>query len=248
MTSTDLRRKPRTIDGRQIMLPSTIGDDQEVQFSGSGDDITNGIRCGGSHLQLVSTTQGENVFEWQYIEWIAIGGGRVKHYSATFGDCFNYEINAPATVGVSNPGGGWFDKYNLGGEYNMFVPNATQTGDWDLNLEETLNENVLITKVNPVIAADKDGFFDWNQDSYEVSVNSSGEGGYYLFDFEVALTRIINAHHIKGDGGCDFIVPASYSAKTLLPHYIHKVILNKTDTTQSQLTWEIFLGRMSTTP
>lgn len=248
MTSTDLRKIPKTTDGRQIMLPSTIGHDEEVQFSGAGDDIENGIRCGGSHLELESTTQGENTFTWQYMEWISISGGRVKYYDAVRGDYFHYEIYAPATVGTSNPGGGWYDKYDLGGGYNMFIPNAIQEGDWDLDLAEKLNANVQITKASPVPAADKDGFFDWDFDAYTLSLNTSGNGGFYLFDFDVTLTRVINTHHIEGDGKSDFIVPASYGAKKLVPHNIHKLILNKASTASTNIAWEIFLGRMSTAP
>jgi hypothetical protein len=229
------------------MLPSTIGDVEEVQFASAGDDITNGVRCGGNHLHLKTTTQGLTTVEWQFMEWVSVSGGRVKHYNATFGDNFSYEIIAPATVGTSNPGSGWFDKINLGSSCNIYVPNPTQTGDWDLNLTEKINVNVDITKVVPVPAAAKDGYFDWDQDTYEVTLNTAGKGGYYLFDFDITLTRIINVHHIIGDGICDFIVPASYGAKMLLPHYIHKLILDKYDNvTELTLLWELFLGRLAT--
>jgi hypothetical protein len=240
---------PRTADGRPIMLPSTIGDAEEVQFAGTGDDVTNGVRCSGSHLQLQTTVQGLTTIEWQFIEWVSISGGRVRYSDAIYGDCFSYEIEAPATVGTSNPGGGWYDKVNLGGSCNIYVPNPTQTGDWDLSLTEKLNENVDITKVTPVPAAAKDGYFDWDQDTYAVTLNTAGKGSYYLFDFDITLTRVINAHHILGNGTSDFIVPASYGAKLLLPHYIHKFILDKADnTTNITLMWELFLGRLATSP
>lgn len=240
---------PITRDGRQIMLSSAIGDAQEVQFAGSGDDITEGIRLGGPHHEKAITTAGAHEETWQYMEWVSVAGGRVKYYDAVRGDCFGYKIHAPATVGDSNPGAGVYDKYNLGGEFNMYTPNPTMEGDWDLDLSENLNANVNITKVVPVIAKAKDGFFDWNMETGEVTLNLSGTGGYYLFDFAIPLTHIISHHHIVGDGESSFIVPASFGAKLLLPHYIHTIMIDKFDSVQElYLGWEIFLGRETTTP
>lgn len=250
--SFDFRTKvpPTTRDGRQIVLPSTIGDSEEVTFSCVGDDIVNGNRLVGQDLKTSISSAGDSTVTWQYMEWVDVNGGTVRYTDANDGDYVHYDIYAPATDGTSNEGAGKYDKYNLGGPYNMFVPNDTHTGDWDLDLNELHNSNVSFRKVVPVPANDN-GYFDWDADTYAVTLNAAGTGKYNIFDFEIHLTRIVNKNWLIPVSGLvvdEFTVPASYGAKRLLPNYQHKFKCTRVGTGTLKLWWRIFMGRDTTTP
>lgn len=245
----NVKPEPVTRDGRRIIAPSTIGDAQEVQFTGSGDDIASGQRLMGADFRKLFTNVELSYAEWQYMEWVEIGGGRVDYYNAVDRDFYHYDIYAPATVGTPNAGQGAFLKYNLGGPCNIYVPHPTGNGDWDIDLDETLNPYVNFSKGVPVPAIGNDGYFDWCPENYCLCVNAEGAGAYNLFDFEIALTRIVNKHWMYGSDKDDFVVPASYAAKRLLPHYIHRITVNRTtDAATMYIYWEILLGRATTTP
>ena len=243
----DTTRIPTTSDGRQIFLPSTIGDDEDVQFTGRGDDVDNGDRFEGTKFWTTVTASGEVSIEWQFIEWVDLNGGGIHYHGANIGDYVHYEVYSVTTSGTNNPGAGDYNKYNLGGPYNMFIPAVPGTGDWDLDLESTLNENVSITTVVPV-PADGAGYFDWDEDTGAVTVNTDGTGNYHLFDFPITLTRIINHFPLMGDCQDSFIVPASYGAKKLLPHYKHRITIYHGDESNLDVCWWLFLGRNSTQP
>lgn len=234
---------PKSSDGRQIFMPSVVSDDLDVCFSSCGDDVTNGVKLCGTRLQLQQTDSGTNTFEWQYITKIYINGGNVVYNNAIYGDYIKYEIYAPATVGTQNVGAGAYDKYSLGGGANMFIPNGTTEGDWDLNLTEKLNSNVDFTKVVPIPASDNDGYFDYDEDTELVTLNATGTGNSNLFDFDFKLIEFINDVGIMGTRYQSF-TPGSYGAKKLQPHYKHKVSLYRSDTGTVSIVWNIFIGRV----
>lgn len=239
---------PKTSDGRQIILPSTMRDSYDVGFCGQGDDVDNGVNMAGQELAASLSSSGSTTVTWQFISSIDIAGGVLKFSGAEWGDYLSYDVVAPATAGTSNPGAGLYDKYPIGEGANMYVPNGTMEGDWDLDLDETLNANVSFTKVVPVPSSG-DGFFDYDSASGAVTLNATGTGGYYLFDFEMVLSRFLHKIWIYGTGREDFIVPASYGAKALLPHWQHRVTLHKAgDTGTLECRWFIFLGRSNTQP
>ena len=239
---------PVAKDGRRIQIASAIGDDQDVQYTGAGDNIVTGARLVGQDFRSAIEEISLITVDWQFMEWIEITGGRVRNVGSTDGDFYHYDIYAPATTGVSNPGAGAFDKYNLGGPNNMFVPNPTNEGDWDVDIAEKHNANVVFTKAVPVIAKAKDGYFDWDPVTYALTVNATGTGKYYLFDFEVALIRVINKHWMVPGTLDEFLAPAAYAAKKLLPQYIHQMTINKSaEAVSTYLYWELLLGRADTT-
>jgi hypothetical protein len=239
---------PRTSDGRIIFLPSTMADSLEVQFTGCGDDITNGIRNGGVDFKKTANTAGTYDVDFQFMENVDIAGGGVLYTGANLGDYVHYSINAPATVGTENAGSGVFDKFNVGGPYNMYVPNATQEGDWDIDLEELLNENVSFTKAVPVPASANDGFFDYDRDTGILNLNAEQGGRYNLFDFDITMARFINKIWLVGAHHHNLIVAASYGAKKLLPQWTHRVTINRVGEGVLDVAWYIFIGRVSSQP
>lgn len=241
--------EPRTKDGRRIHLMSAIGEDQEVQFCGQGDDVTNGIRLGGQDFKTTVLSAGDTTVTWQYLEWVSVCGGSVWYLDANDGDYIHYDIYAPATTGTENVGAGAYDKYDLGGGYCMYIPNAADEGDWDLDLDETYNENVVFKKVVPVPMSN--GFFDWDQETYAVTLNADGQGRYNIFDFPIHLTRIIHKEWLIPASAAmtsNFTEAGFYGAKQLLPNYEHKVSIHRVGTGDLKLWWRIFKGRRITTP
>lgn len=237
---------PVAMDGRRIVLPSTIGDSQAVQHTGFGDDITNGTRLNGQQFKAERTGAGQTVVQWQFMEWITEAGGVMHYVGAGFGDKFSYEIYAPASVGTSNPSSGMYNKMDVGG-VNIFIP-AAGDGDWDLNLSETLNANVDFTKLIPVPADNNDGFFNYDKNTNELTLAANQNGKYHLFDADISLIRMLNGICMNGNGTDDFNVPASYGAKFLLPHWKHKVTIDQVSAGTLQAAWHLFIGREKAYP
>ena len=129
---------------------------------------------------------------------------------------------------------------------NMFIPNATVEGDWDLNLAEPLNANVDFTKAVPVPAAVGTGFFDYDISSNTLSFNAEQTGGYNLFDVPLPISKHVNEVPLLGEGkGCT-TVPAVKPAMCL-PHWKFKATLHHGPGTHLlQVVWKFTIGRKST--
>ena len=250
--SVNLWKPPTLSDGRQIITTTAFGNELDVYFCSRGDDVTNGLKLRGEHFVCTKTDSGDASFEWQYITSVHINGGMVTYRNASVVDKDNcdyvrYQIYAPATVGTSNPGSGGYNKVDMGGGAHMYTRNATNEGDWDLNLTEKLNANVDFTKVTP-IPANGAGDFDYNPDTEAVTLNSSGTGNSYLFDFNYVLTEIVNDEKMDGDGVVPFTVPATYIAKKLHPHWKHKVLIHRHTTGTLKVFWDVFGARVGARP
>lgn len=230
-----------TTDGRQIVLPSTIADNMTVQFTGIADDVANGVIAAGAELKKTGvTTSGDHTQEFQFITYIDICGGTAVYSGAGVGDHITYQLYAPGTDGVSNPGAGSFDKVAIGGGINQFVP--AENGDWDLDLEETLNANVGFTKIAPIPYPG--GPFAYDHITNELTVSADGSYIVVDADFTFPIPFVQNAWIL--DSCCvELLVPGSYSGKRLLPHWIHKVTVHKEAASETPLhvLWYMFIGR-----
>lgn len=245
----DFRKPPTTKDGRTILMPSIFGDELDIYFNGRSDDVTNNLKLRGTRMDLSQSGVGTNSLTWQYVKRIWIAGGNLIYSGAVLGDWIRYQIYAPATEGTSNPGAGVYDKYQIGASAYMYIPNATQEGDWDLNLTEKLNGNVDFTKVVP-IPSGGDGFFDYdfNSDSGDVTLNVNQTGNAYLFDFDFVLLEVINDVGILGSRSLSFTLPASWGAKALQPQWKHTVTINHEDSGTLETTWHLIPGRDGARP
>lgn len=221
----DLRYSPRGTDGRPFISPNIFPVGYLTQFTGVSDDIDNGIEGGGNLLVLSSSVVEEISLEVQFLRAYYLAGGAASWSGAVAGDWVGFQLVAPATAGTSNPGAGAYDKYAVGTGVHMYIPNATQTGDWDLDLDETLNENVDFTKVVPVPADNADGFFDWDRDTGVVTLNASQTGRYNLFDFLVSMHAFVKNVPLIGSSSSPFTVPA-IKPYLCLPHWHVKITLN----------------------
>lgn len=228
---------PSSEDNRPYVAPNLFPAGYLTQYVGVADDVENGVVGGGNLLVLQSSQVEEVTLVVQFITKWYLAGGAASWKGAVAGDWVKFHLKAPATAGESNPGAGVFDKYQVAPGLNMFIPNATQQGDWDLDLEETLNANVPFTKVVPVPASkdtngDYTGFFDWDPDTGVVMLNASQKGRYNLFDQVIPLHPFVQKVPLLGDSVESFTVPA-IKPYLVLPHW--QVILTLYNSTTKSL-------------
>lgn len=228
----DLKRGPTASDNRPYFAQNMFPPGHFAQFVGKGDDITNGIEESGNLFALSSSSVETASVDIRFLEKYYLIGGAASWGGAVAGDWVDMRLKGPATSGTSNPGGGVYDKYALGGGANMFIPNATQTGDWDLNLSEKYNENVDFTKVVPIPAASKNGFFNFDSDTGVVSLNTAQTGSYNLFDFEVTLHAFVRKVPLVGVSQLGFTVP-SVKPYLIIPQW--KMVLSLNNSTSKDL-------------
>ena len=209
----------RTSDNRMYSAPNLFPIGYLTQFVGVADDVTNGVEGEGNLLTLSSEEVETAELDFQFIKKFYLAGGSASWKGAVVGDWIKFELHAPATPGISNEGAGAYDKYPIGGGINLFIPNATTEGDWDLNLTEKLNSNVDFTKVVPVPAAGGNtGFFDWDQDTGAVTLNTEQKGRYNLFDSIMPMHEFVKKVPLLGDSVEPFTVPA-VKPYLCLPHW-----------------------------
>ena len=227
----DLRMPPSSNDSRPFVAPTMFPVSYMAQFTGVSDDIVNGVVAAGDPITVSSTTVEVALIEVQFISKYRLAGGEAVWKGATIGDWVSFSLAAPGTTGTSNSGAGVYDKYALGAGMNMYIPNATQTGDWDIDLDEKFNSNVDFTKAVPVPALSLDGFFDWDMDTGVLTLNASKEGRYNLFDFELPLRTFVQKVPLIGESSQMFTVPA-IKPYMCLPHWhVHLTVNNSSEKT-----------------
>jgi len=227
----DLRRAPVGSDNRPFFAPNIFPSGYLTQFVGVSDDVAAGVVGGGELITLTTDAVEVATVEIQFIHKFYLAGGAAVWDGAVLGDWVRFTLHAVGTAGTSNEGAGVYDKYPLGGGANMYIPNATQTGDWDLDLAEKLNANVDFTKVVPVPATGNTGFFDWDMDTGIVTLNVGQTGRYNLFDFEVTLHSFVNKVPLIGRSAQLFTVPAIKPYLCLPQWHVCLSINNSTEKT-----------------
>jgi len=242
---------PTAEDGKEYVSPDLFPLGYFMVHAGRADDVPNGTIWGGDRFKVARTTVGVTDVEFQFIEHVLLAGGAVTRLNGKIDDYIDMTLYAPATAGTSNPGAGAYDKYSVGGGLNLYIPNATAEGDWDLNLTEKLNANVNFTKAVPVPASKVDGaytgWFDYDLGSHILAFNSGQTGAYNLFDGVVNLSKHVVANPLLGEGkGCT-IVPAVKPAM-VLPHWKFKVSITEGGSDHDlDAVWKLIIGRKSTT-
>jgi hypothetical protein len=214
---------PKTVDGKIYVAPNIFPLGVLTNFCGVADDLENGIVGSGELLNLCSSSIGDTIKYFRYIEWIYLAGGHLMFTGADIGDWCSFLVYVPPTEGVSNQGNGMFNKYPVGSGINMYIP-AAGNGDWDLNLTEKENSNVRFTKVKPIPAINT-GFFDWDENTEEVFLNANGTGAYNLFDSYIPLSEFFSKVPLLGNDSISLIVPAIKPIR-ILPHWVFKVTLH----------------------
>jgi hypothetical protein len=234
-------------DGKHVYIPDRFLEGLQTNWVGCDDDITNGTRFGGSMFKLSTSSAEEVTRECRFFEFVHLAGARAFCVTgAKADDWIRFLIYAPATAGTSNEGAGAYDKYAIGGGINMFIPNATTEGDWDLNLTEKYNANVDFTKVVPVPSADNTGYFDADPIANTITLNAGGNGNCNLFDSAINLSNKVYKHHIYDSVLMDF-TDFAVQTKAFFPHWICKVFLNNSAASLITLVWDLYIARYDLT-
>lgn len=234
---------PKTEDGKIFVAPNIFPLGVLTNYSGVADDIENGIYGGGELLLLSSSTTGDTIKYFRYLDWNYLAGGNVMFTGADLGDWCSFLVSAPKTEGTYNPGNGMFVKYPVKEGLNMFVPTAGD-GDWDLDLAEKENPNVRFTKVKPVPAMGT-GFFDWNENTESVTLNLKGAGGFNLFDEEIPLNEFVSKIPLLGDNTISMINSAIKPIR-ILPHWKYTVTLHNSSNKYLKLAVFFYKAKQNT--
>lgn len=189
---------------------------------GQADDIVNGTFGGGNAIYLDKDTLTIN---YQMLNcWYAIGGIATWGADTQIRDTFTATLIAPATVGTNGSG---FDytKAPTGAGFNVYVPVAAGTGDWDLDLTPTFASKQLLN-VTLVPVAGNTGFFDIHKPTNVVTINANQMGGYNLYDADIPLFMF--ARHLWGrpGGGVKRYAEDGLVAKLMYPNWFIKFDLS----------------------
>jgi hypothetical protein len=224
---------PKSEDGKIFVAPNMFPLGVITNFCGVSDDVENGIIGGGDMFIVSSIQQGETEKIFGFVDWSYLAGGHVMFSGATVGDWVSFLTYCPATIGTYVEGYGMFNKYPVGVGVNIFIP-AAGDGYWNLDLDEKENANVNFSKVKPV-PADGIGFFDWNENTEEITINYNGKGGYHLFDVIMPLNEFVSKVPLLGNHTLPLIVPAVKPIK-ILPHWKNKITLYNSSNKSLNLT------------
>jgi hypothetical protein len=244
---------PKTKDGRPFQSVDQFPKGTKVTFSGQADDFANGLVGNGVAMKTKFDTAANSEFTLQFVEPVYLAGGRVSWLNAEYGDFFCFAVKAPASPCTSNTGAGAYDKYDVGGGLNMFIPNGTVTGDWDLNLTEchpnlsTSEVTFQVTKVTPVPSSA--GFFDMDITTGAVTLNPTQTGAFNLFDADVVMIHHVNKIHMMGDA--ERTIQGEYKTETMWPHWQMDVTVHKdagVTGTDLEFTAELYMSRRQTVP
>lgn len=185
-----------TEDNRLMIAENRIPAGYTLYIAGESDDISAGTHGGGDKLIFNSST---TQVDFRQLDHFYVIGARCIWEGCDLTNYFDAKMVAPATTGATETTGD-FNKYNLGGSLNMFIPTAAGTGSWDMDITATYT-NTEILKCTPVPVSGNNGYFDYNSDTNVLSVNSGGTGGYNLYDFDADLHVFARkAWGKKGDG------------------------------------------------
>jgi hypothetical protein len=242
---------PKTSDQKLIFQPAQFRGDVQVYWPGRADDIAAGTRHEGTRFRIQSTVA-EDVapYEFQFGEFIYFVGGTIEWQNAVFGDEVSFEVYAPATPCVSNPGAGDYNKVATGLGYNIIVPATPGTGDWDVDLTAKVSANVRFTNAAPVPGTAGASYFNWDEDTDAVTVAMSGPnpvGNFNLFDAEIVLNLFVPTMQMLGDGERALLSP-SVKGKKMLPHWIYRVKLHNSTTKELNLVWTLLAARKNVNP
>jgi hypothetical protein len=233
--------EPQDVDGRKYTAPNLFPLGVLTNFCGASDDVAAGT-IGTELLTFEADAQGDDVQEFQFVQWSYLAGGHLGHIGFALGDHVSLTVYAPATAGVENLGAGDYNKVAVGGGAHVFVPATPGTGNWDLDLTAKENANVAFTKVRPVPAPGGHGYFDWDPVTEAVTLNAAGTGGYHLFDADIALNEFVTKLPLLGTDHYPLIVPAVKPIR-VLAHWIFKVTLHNTSAKLIQLAATLYRAR-----
>ena len=239
---------PETSDGKPIFLSCMFPGGVFLYPTGAGDHVANQTRGNGPAFKVECALTQEYTVEWQFIDWVYLGGGGVKWRDGEDGDWLSMTISAPASVVV--PNGTNTGNCNLVdpgvGQAILIVP-ANGNGAYDVDLDSAV----------PVPSSTEDeesvstptGFYEWsNPDTGKgvISVGTPEASNYNLFAVAIDMARFANRLQLVDAGMQDLTIPA-IKPKKILPQWKFQVKVNHAAGTANFKAWWWVITARTTT-
>lgn len=229
----------KTSDGKSVYAPNIFPGRVFVYYAGAGDSTS--VRGDGTAFYATKSSSGDEIVEWNFIDWVYVAGGGLMWENAKVGDSISLELYAPATVVVPNASNtGNCDIIN-----GVIVP-AAGNGAYDVDL----------TVAVPVPAYNEEmpeqsgtGFWEVTDPTTGKGVITPGVPGqakWHLIAANVALTRFVNKMPMLNSATIDLSVPA-VKPKKALPQWKFKLTLHNNDGTATlNASWYLITARAKT--
>jgi hypothetical protein len=175
-------------------------------------------------------------------------GGQLFTYESDFGDSLTMDVVIPAsTVEATTPGTGDCILYPVGPGINMIIPHPTGThnvltkipvpwGDdyWDPTPGGSFWK-VTASEESDALPIEGPGFI--RSATTIVDGQPVGHGRFNLFDFPIPVIRHVCSMPVPPAGTVLDLSPPNVAAKLILPQWIIRVKLNKTDAGSTKIAW-----------
>lgn len=169
-------------NGRLQNMNNRVPNGFSLYVTGVSDNISSGTFGNGEDLFFSSS---KKVIDFrQLCHYYAIGARTHWNADCDIDNYFKAELIAPACSGATQAVGDFIKIPITGG--NMFKPVLEGSGDWDMDLTNTLT-GTSILKATPVPSEGNQGWFDYVSDTNILTPNYEQKGGYNLFDFDITL-------------------------------------------------------------
>lgn len=228
----DFRIPPKTQDKKTMVRDSAYTLGTRLVVSGRGDHRTNGFCQGTLFTKSHSSSGDSNWVEWQYNDWIEMGGGRLSFTGAILGDFVKMKLFAPATTTTSTPGTGNCNEVN-----NVLVP-AAGDGAKTVDLETSDQAIPLLTT---------GGYWNWSYPDTgrgTVSAAPNGDGNCNLLTVEYTIHNYVSCVPLLGDGHLNFIFPGIDPTR-IIPQWKFGLQLYNVDGSHTlEASWNIVLARI----
>lgn len=231
---TIVLNQPRTTDNKTYTRSSAYTLGTRLYIAGCGDHRTNGVGK-GSRFELEHSTSGlSSWYEWQFNDWVELGGGGMWYKNAVFGDYIAFRLYAPATEVVANAGAG-----NCNIVSNVLVP-AAGNGSHDVDLETS-------DKFVPLIVPGT-GYWNWDYPDTgrgECTAAPSGNGNCNLLNIDYPIHTYVADVPLLGDNELNVTFPGVDPTRFLPQWKMGVRLYNNGGGHNIQLVWEMEIARMN---
>ena len=234
MSSTNLRKDPETQDKKKYVRASAYTLGTRLYIAGRGDDRTNGVGKGQRFEKQHSSNGLSTWTEFQFGDWVELGGGGLWYKGGVFGDYVTFRMFAPATEIVANEGAGNCNVHGSG----ILIP-AAGNGSHDVDLTTA-------DKFIPLLTSG--GYWNWSYPDTGLGTCEAapnGDGNCNLVPAEVAIHTYVSDVGILGDGYLNVTFPGIDPTRFIPQWKMACRIYNCDGSHNIQLTWELEVARIN---
>lgn len=233
----DFRTHPRTPDNKDLIRVSSYYLGTRLYITGCGDDRTNGVGQGVEFKASASAQGYSSWLEWQFNDWVELGGGGLWFKGAEYGDHITFRLRAPASVVTSTPGTG-----NCIIVSNVLVPYPNGTHTVDLT---TADQAVPI--YSPSSSAS--GYWNWSKPSTGCGVIEPApyaDGNCHLMDVAYDVHTYVSKVPLLGSEGQINVTFPGVDPTVLPPQWEMGARIYNVDGAHTvYAAWELEVARMS---